>query len=64
MKKKSGWIAFFIGFEGEIVLQGNGMLPKIYTNRRDARADTHGNPDLKTKPPKPVKIEWMEGGER
>ena len=62
MKKKSGWVAFFIGLDGRIVLQGNGMHPAIYSSKREAIRMTHGNTGgiYKTIPPQPVKIEWKE----
>ena len=60
MKKKSGWIAFFIDLKGKIALQGLGMYPYIYPTKRLALIDTHGDEGFKTKPPQPVKIEWEE----
>ena len=60
MKKRVGWIAFFIDFQGEIALQGSGMYPHIYPTKRLALMDTHGDKGFKINPPQPVKIEWEE----
>ena len=56
MKKKSGWIGFFVDSYGEIVIQGSEMHPKIYPIKRLALKDTYGTG--KVIAPQPVKIEW------
>ncbi len=60
MKKKSGWIAFAVGYDGKIYIIGSGMYPGIYRTKRLALLDTHGSINSKIKPPQPVKIEWEE----
>ena len=57
MKKKSGWIAFYIGIEGEICLHGEGRYPIIYRTKREALKVTWSTPKMQS--PAPVKIEWM-----
>lgn len=59
MKKKSGWIAFFIDYKGRIALQGAEMFPIIYRTEKLALKNTCNDSVHKTKPPQPVKIEWM-----
>ena len=56
MKKKSGWIAFFVDTYGKIAIQGSGMYPEIYPIERLALKDTLGTEKIIA--PQPVKIEW------
>ena len=58
MKKKSGWISFFVDSIGAIVIAGSGMYPEIYQTKKEALFDTHSD-CKKITPPQPVKIEWM-----